>query len=161
MARLYTGIGDEGYTQNLKGVRVSKTDRMIELIGTLDEVSCLLGVAKAHTKERGLVYDIERLQKELISVMGELSGGEAFVSEETVVAVEKEANRYCTHFCGFSLSGKNATSAFLDLARATVRRAERVAAKLLQEEKIRKATYIYLNRLSDLLYAMSRYAEKE
>lgn len=161
MARLYTGIGDEGYTQNLKGESVSKTDSMIELIGTLDEVSCLLGVAKAHTKARGLVYDIERLQKELISVMGELSGGSIYVSEETVDAVEKAIDRYCTHFCGFSLSGKNAASAFLDLTRATVRRAERVAAKLLQEEKIRKATYIYLNRLSDLLYAMSRYAENE
>ncbi len=161
MARLYTGIGDEGYTQNLKGERVLKTDSMIELIGTLDEASALLGVAKAHTKERGLIYDIEGLQKELISVMGELSGGEAFVLEETVGRVEKATDRYCADFCGFSLSGKTCVSAFLDLARCVVRRAERVAAGLLQEEEIRKATYIYLNRLSDLLYAMSRYAENE
>lgn len=160
MSKLYTGCGDRGYTETLKNKHISKCDALIELIGTLDEFSSCLGVAKVHIKEERLMSDIESLQKKLISIMGELAGGKISVTEECVKTVEKMTDGYEGDFDGFSLSGKNPASSYLDLARCVVRRAERSAAKVLQQGRIREVTFVYLNRTSDLVYAMSRYAEK-
>ena len=160
MSKLYTGCGDKGYTETLNNKHISKCDVLIELIGTLDEFSSCLGVAKAHLKDEKLICDIESLQKKLISIMGELAGGKISVTNECVKIVEEMADSYEGSFDGFSLPGKNPASAYLDLARCVVRRAERLAAKVLQQGRIREVTFVYLNRTSDLVYAMSRYAEK-
>lgn len=160
MAMLYTGCGDKGYTDTLNTRRISKSDLLIELIGTLDEFSSCLGVAKVYSEEERLVGDIESLQKKLVSIMGELSGGKISVTDECVKTVERMTDGYGIEFSGFSVPGKNPCSAHLDLARCIVRRAERIATKLLQQGRVREVTYVYLNRTSDLVYAMSRYAEK-
>ncbi len=160
MTKLYTGCGDKGYTQTLNDNHISKCDALIELIGTLDEFSSCLGVAKIHIMDEKLLDDIERLQKKLVLIMGELAGGKICVSEECVKVVEKMTDSYKGEFDGFSIPGKNPASSYLDLARCVARRAERVAAKVLEQRRIREVTFIYLNRASDLVYAMSRYAEK-
>lgn len=161
MSGLYTGRGDKGYTETLNNKHISKSDALIELIGTLDEFSSCLGVAKVHTADSILIYDIELLQKKLISVMGELAGGKISVTAECVRTVEEMTDKYSGSFEGFSLPGKNPASAYLDLARCVLRRAERTAAKVSQQGRIRAVTLAYLNRASDLIYAMSRYAENE
>ncbi len=160
MSRLYTGCGDKGYTETLNNKHISKSDALIELIGTLDEFSSCLGVAKVHTKDERLILDIGRLQKKLISIMSELAGGTISVTETCVKTVEEMTDGYASGFEGFSVSGSNPVSSYLDLARCVVRRAERFAAKVLQQGRMRNVTYVYLNRTSDLVYAMSRYAEK-
>ncbi len=161
MSKLYTGSGDEGYTDTFGGERVLKSDAMIELIGTLDEFSAVLGVAKVHTQNAELKENMEYIQKQLIGVMGELSGGKIFACENGIHTAEEMTDRYCEGFDGFVISGINSVSAFLNLARCVVRRAERVAAKLYVDGKIRKTMLSYLNRMSDLIYAMSRRAENE
>ena len=160
MNKLYTGYGDKGYTETLKNKHISKCDVLMELMGTLDEFSSCLGVAKAHTNDEKLTIDIESLQKKLISIMSELAGGKISVTKDCVKVVEGMTDGYSGNFEGFVLSGANVVSAYLDLARCVVRRAERTAAKLLQQGRIREVTFVYLNRTSDLVYAMSRYAEK-
>ena len=159
MTKLYTKNGDKGYTQTLNNKHISKCDVIIELIGTLDEFSSCLGVAKVHTKNDVLLRDIELLQKKLISIMGELAGGKISVTEECVKTVEEMTDCYSGKFEGFSLAGTNSSSAYLDLARCVVRRGERLAVKASQQGRIRAVTLAYLNRVSDLVYAMSRYAE--
>ena len=160
MDKLYTGNGDNGYTQTLNNKHISKSDVLIELIGTLDEFSSCLGVAKVHTEDKKLICDIELLQKKLISIMGELAGGKISVTDECIKAVEEMTDCYGGSFEGFSLPGNNPQSAFLDLARCVVRRAERLASKVMQQGRMRGITLVYLNRASDLVYTMSRYAEK-
>ena len=158
-SKLYTGFGDNGYTQTVKNRRIQKSDILIDLIGTVDEYSASLGIAKAQSADEKLKSDITKLQKKLISVMGELAGGEVSVTKECISAVEEMTdNYYPNEFNGFTVSGENIVSAQLDFARTVIRRAERIASKALQQGKIKPDTFVYLNRLSDLTYAMSRYA---
>lgn len=160
MVRLYTGNGDDGCTETLGGGRILKCDVLIELIGTLDEFSACLGLARAHTKNETLIGDAEALQKQLISVMGELAGGAVSVTEKQVKMLEEMTDNYCIGFEGFSVAGANVPSAFFNLARCVVRRGECIAVKAYREQKLKNSAILaYLNRLSDLMYAMSRYSE--
>lgn len=159
---IYTGVGDKGYTKTAKNVRISKADDLINLIGTIDEYCAVLGIAKAKSSDRKLKEDIEAVQKKMVSVMGELSGGNISVSEECIKTVEGLCDKYLLNgFSGFTVAGENVVSAELDFARTVIRRAERIAVKVMQTGRIRPLTYIYLNRLSDMTYAMSRYAANE
>lgn len=159
---LYTGFGDKGYTQTLKNKHILKSDDLINLLGTIDEFSASLGVAKAASFDKKLKEDIEAIEKKMIEVMGEVAGGKNSVTELCVKTVEGMTDSYSEDgFSGFTVSGDNPVSANLNLARTIIRRGERVAAKLMQAGRIRNITLIYLNRLSDLVYAMSEYAKKD
>lgn len=161
-SKLYTGYGDRGYTQTVHNKHIAKSDDLIHLLGTLDEFTSSLGVAKAQLHDKALYSDIEAVQKKMVGLMGELAGGEPSVTEACVRAVEELTDKYQPRgFSGFTLPGKNLVSAQLDLARTVVRRAERIAAKLLPMGKIRGVTFTYLNRLSDLTYAFACYAAEE
>ena len=162
MGKLYTGYGDGGYTQTAGGRRVLKSDLIIELLGTIDEATSHLGAAKAYSADKALKTDIERIQKKLVSVMGEIAGGEESVGEECVSALEDICDKYFkASITEFSLPGKNMASAQLDIARAVIRRAERAAQKAAQTGRIRKILLPYINRLSDALFAMARHAEED
>lgn len=160
-SELYTGFGDKGYTQTLKNKHILKSDDLINLLGTIDEFSAALGVAYASAHDKMLKSDIEALQKKLIGVMGEIVGGEKSVTEECVKAVENMTDKYCGGFSGFTISGDNPVSANLNLARTVIRRGERIAAKLKTSGRIQNVMFVYLNRLSDLAYAMAEYSKKE
>lgn len=159
MAKLYTRMGDDGFTETLDNKHIPKSDSLICLIGTLDEFSACLGVAKAYIEDGDMKNDVEDLQKMLIGIMGELSGGRTYADEKTVKGIEELTDKYSVEFHGFSIPGKNKPSAYLNLARCVIRRAERIAAKCIEKNQIQKNAYCCLNRLSDLMYAMSRYAE--
>ena len=73
---LYTGNGDKGYTSTLKNKHIPKYDNLLELIGTIDEYSASLGLARAQCADDELCEDIKKVQKKLVSIMGELAGGE-------------------------------------------------------------------------------------
>lgn len=160
MARLYTCKGDLGYTDMANGKRVPKDHIMIEIIGMLDEFSSVLGVAKTHLDNEALILDIENLQNITVSVMAELSGYEIRITEDAVKNVEEMIDKYSIEFSGFSLPGGTKASAFLDVARCIMRRAERTACKAFRKKKISEPLMCLLNRVSDLVYAMGRYAVK-
>lgn len=159
--KLYTKNGDRGYTQTAGGKTVPKDDLMIEIIGDLDEFTSMLGVAKTHTDNEALILDIENLQNMTGLIMAELSGWERFATMETVKNVEDMIDKYGVEFSGLTLPGTTKASAFLDLARAIMRRAERKACKAFREKKISEPLMCWLNRISDLVYAMGRYVAKE
>ncbi len=161
MDKLYTGGGDKGYTQTLSQKHISKSDLIIELLGSLDELSAVLGVAKAAAYDDKLTGDIERIQRKLIDVMGEAAGGEVKTTPECTAVVEAMCDGYQGHFEGFKVSGENTVSANLSLARTVARRAERSAVRANQLGRIKQPLLTWLNRISDLLYAMSQYAQKD
>lgn len=162
MDKLYTGFGDNGYTQIPNNKHISKSDYVIELLGTIDEFTSVLGTAKAYSADKALIEDIELIQKKLVSVMGEIAGGAKSVTDECITYAEQMCDKYSDGAInGFSLPGKNIVSAQLDVARCVIRRAERIAVKVAQTGRIKKELLVYINRLSDVVYAMARYAEKE
>lgn len=161
MDKLYTGGGDKGYTQTLSAKHISKSDLIIELLGTLDELSSVLGVAKAAAYDEKLIGDTDSIQKKLIAVMAEVAGGKVNTTDECAKVVEAMCDSYNIHFEGLKTSGENTVSANLSLARAVARRAERTAVKANQLGRIKQPVIVWLNRISDLLYAMSVYASRD
>ena len=135
------------------------------MYGTVDEATSALGMARATTHSQDICLDILNIQGELIDLMAVLATpagvatpvpppGDAQVQlfEQKIDAYEEE--RIATHT--FIRPGGSLASAALDLARAIVRRAERLLVALAREEPIDPVVGRYLNRLSDLLYVMAR-----
>ncbi|MFN2588601.1 MAG: cob(I)yrinic acid a,c-diamide adenosyltransferase [Actinomycetota bacterium] len=171
--RIYTKKGDDGTTGLLYGGRVGKDDLRTEVYGTLDETVSALGVARA----AGLVEPVEtivvRIQREMFVVGAQLATSEenqrklaAGVSKVTPAMTEQAERDIDTLLDEhplpqeFVLPGATPGSAGLDLARSVVRRAERQAVALDRNGLVADPEILrYLNRVSDLLFALARYEE--
>jgi cob(I)alamin adenosyltransferase len=168
--RIYTKTGDSGTTGLLYGGRVPKDSWRIELNGTIDEAQSAIGVARAETAPGSEAHDLlTALARDLYVVMAEvatapesrtkLKAGTSLVTEDMVGALEARIDDLLDRFdmpADFTIPGENRLAAALDLARAIVRRAERLAVSEPTEGSF---VIAYLNRLSDLLWAMARWAE--
>jgi len=169
-----TRTGDTGTTALLYGQRVSKDHPQIEAIGNLDELSAALGLAKAHCPHAGRRAELERAQKDLVALMGEVVCAESDLDryakskfekiDETslarldagVAAIEAKNVK----FDGWATPGANLHAAALDHARTIARRAERRMFGLAAHGRtLRPLLLQYINRLSDLLWLMAREAE--
>lgn len=165
--------GDKGETSLLFGRRVSKCDPRCEAYGTIDEAVSALGVARNFVTKDRTKEIILRVQKELFIVGAELATkSEEYerltssfetVTDEMVDELEEIIDELETEIeipKSFIIPGSNAGSAWLDLARAIVRRAERKVVMLKEKNEIQnEAISSYLNRLADLLFTLSRYEE--
>jgi len=157
----------------LFGQRVPKTDSRCETYGTLDEVISLLGVARNLVKKTESPEIILKVQKELFEVNCELATGpEDYeklvtrfrpITEEMAAGIESIIDRIEAQIelpKAFVIPGANLSSATLDVARATLRRAERRAVSLREQGEIKNEAILqYLNRLADLLFILARYEE--
>lgn len=178
--RIYTRKGDTGTTGLLYGgARVSKADLRTDAYGTTDEAVSALGLARAAIGEQTdrvevrLATLILRLQRELFVVGAELAthvdrrdrltDGVSRVTAEMVAALESEIDDLETLVeqpKEFVVPGESATGAALDLARTTVRRAERRCVALADQGGLPDSRVVpYLNRLADLLFVMARAAD--
>lgn len=173
--KIYTKKGDAGTTGLLYGGRVSKDDLRTDAYGTVDETVSALGVARA----AGLVERVEeivtRVQRELFAAgaqlataeanQGKLEAGVSRVTDEMTRRAEAEIDALTEEHPlpnEFVLPGETAGAAGLDLARAVVRRAERLAVRMQREGLLDDAEPLrYLNRLSDLFFVLARYEEAE
>jgi cob(I)alamin adenosyltransferase len=171
-----TKTGDEGETSLMYGRRVPKTDVRVDAYGCVDELNSALGLARASAQHSFVAEQILAVQKELVTVMGELAtGGEdidryvkdgfqlttaAMTARLTAGVDDLEKNRL-EKFKDWAVPGKTLNAAALDLARTTCRRAERrVAALTAADPKFNREILRYLNRLSDLCWLLARYAER-
>jgi cob(I)alamin adenosyltransferase len=161
----YTRKGDAGYT-DLLGERVPKYHPRPETIGTLDEATSTIGLARALAMHPNTGEMLIRIQRDLYLMMAEL----AFVPEmdqeryrvtashvewiEQQTDAMYEASPLPPHFV---LPGDTTGGAALDVARTVVRRAERLAVRLLHDGDIENEDLVaYLNRLSSLLFILAR-----
>ncbi len=169
-----TRTGDQGATGLLYGQRVPKSHPQIEAVGALDELNAALGFAKA-TQSAGLDRaELERIQRDLVALMGEITCAEEdtvrFAEskfarigppeltriDDVVAAIEARQPK----FDGWATPGANPHAAALDLARTAARRAERRLVGLGGHGKtVRPVLLQYVNRVSDLLWLMAREAE--
>jgi cob(I)alamin adenosyltransferase len=169
MPTFYTGRGDDGYT-DLLGARVPKFDPRTELIGTLDESTSQIGVARATAASPRTKDALESIQRDLYKMMAEL----AFVSEDLAqryrtTAEDLERIGTITDVLAdevplareFILPGDSLAGATLDVARTIVRRAERIATKAAHDGELsNEITLAYLNRLSSLLFVLGRFEDQ-
>ncbi len=168
--RIYTKKGDDGTTGLLFGGRVRKDSWRIELNGAVDEAQAAIGVARAETapgseangRLTGLARDLYVLMAEVATAPDnrqKLLAGSTLVTLDMVTGLEAEIDDLLQRFdmpSDFTIPGENRVAAALDLARTIVRRAERIAVAEPLEGSFVLA---YLNRLSDLLWAMARWQE--
>ncbi len=168
--RIYTKRGDDGTTGLLYGGRVPKNSRRIDLNGVVDEAQAALGLARAESAPGSELNDrLVTLARHLYVLMAEVATSEAnraklvagttLVTEEMVTELERDIDALLLRFAmpsDFTIPGANRRAAALDLARTIVRRAERLA---VAEPVDGSFVVPYLNRLSDLLWAMARWQE--
>jgi cob(I)alamin adenosyltransferase len=170
MAKVTTGEGDTGYTGLLGEQRVPKYDPRPDTFGTVDEATSALGLARAAATNPQVKQIIFQVQHELYLLMGELATppenyekiGLRMTPEHVrrLEEVEESLKREVEIPNKFIIPGDTLDGAALDLARTIVRRAERMAVKLLHDGVIQNGEVVrYLNRLSDLIFILARYVE--
>ena len=175
MVKIYTKKGDDGTTSLWYGGRVPKHHGRTEAYGSLDEACSLLGVARAlcGPERAELAADVLRLQDDLFVAGAELAtapeaserleDGISRVTEAMVAELERLIDRYMDEVelpPKFVIPGGNALSAQLDVARTVIRRAERHISALSEAGELNGETVIhFVNRASDLAYAMARWAD--
>ena len=163
------GTGDDGTTGLLGGGRAPKDDLRLEAYGTVDEASSALGLGKALTGDERVKSVCEELQRGLYRLGAELAtnpeakgtfpvAASADVERIEELMAELEAETQMPR--EFVLPGTTPASAALDLSRAVMRRAERLAVRLTREGGLRNPQALrWLNRASLLLFVLARYEE--
>ena len=165
--RIYTKTGDKGESALGDGTRLPKHALRFSAFGTVDEANAAIGVARLHTK--GAVHEmLARIQNDLFDLGADLcvpetakrSDGRLRIAEAQVERLEREIdamNAELAPLNSFVLPGGSDAAAYLHLARAIARRAERLMVELAAAETINDAAMRYINRLSDHLFVASRY----
>lgn len=174
MKRIYTGAGDAGETGLTSGGRVSKADPRVAAAGALDEAGSALGLARALSEDERVQALLLQAQEDVSAAAAEIlteapGGPEARhaprVTPRMAVELEHEIDSLSSEIgspSGFVVPGGSPASAAIDVARATVRRAER-AAVLVHEAGLLGNTEVmrYLNRLSDLIFMLARLEDRD
>lgn len=169
--RIYTKTGDDGTTGLLYGSRVSKGSLLAEAYGCVDEAVAALGVARTAVQDAGLREDLLAVQRDLFVTGADLATNPdartkltpevSLVTAGMVERLEDLIDRtVAAHPLpeSFIVPGTTPAEAALDVARVTVRRAERRAVELRASgHVVNPETIRYLNRLSDLLFVWARW----
>ena len=169
VSKIYTRSGDDGTTGLLYGTRISKADPAAEAYGSVDETVADIGVARALSDDPDLRTMLLEVQRELFVVGADLATnpkeraklkpGVSLVTGGMVERLEGLIDSHEDHLPDeFVVPGGNPVSAALDVARATCRRAERRTVELREAgREVNPEAARYLNRLSDLLFALARW----
>ena len=178
ITKVYTRTGDGGATRIVGGQQISKADVRIEAYGTLDELNSVLGVVRAflgdelvESARTQLDELLGEVQDDLFNVGTELAtpvdarwDGMYRVGDREVQQLEASIDRLNAELPPleeFVLPGGGRVGALLHQARTVARRAERVAVHMIEEQPdVVDGVLRYLNRLSDLLFVMARWAAK-
>lgn len=161
LSKIYTRTGDDGSTGLGDGSRVAKDSLRVEAYGTVDEANSAIGVVLAANKVPDDIRDLlTTVQHQMFDLGGELCiPGHAAIFDADVDALERQLDHYNEDLPAlkdFILPGGGEAAARCHLARTIVRRAERATVALSRHESVRAEAIRYLNRLSDLLFVLSR-----
>lgn len=173
---LYTGYGDKGTTTlfHCDQGRISKSADIIEALGSLDELNAYLGIVKVHAnieqikiqmgKNKKVLFSdiLNEIQQTLFVIQAEIAGSQMTVKKSDLNKIEKIISfisEALPSITSFTIGGGSVLSAELDFSRTLARRSERRIIVVIESghRKIGTITIAYLNRLSSVLFAMSRY----
>lgn len=169
--RVTTKKGDSGYTRLLRGQIIPKYHPATEALGGIDETNSLLGLARAKSGNRRIKRTILQVQKHLFIIGAELSVPKGYgkppgkvISDTEIGWLEKlieDFEEILDLPPGFVAFGQEESSSHLDVSRTSVRKAERVAVRMMSDNMIDNPHIIkYLNRLSDLIFLLACFEEK-
>jgi cob(I)alamin adenosyltransferase len=169
--KIYTKTGDAGETGLFGGGRVAKDHSRVQAYGDVDELNSALGVVRATQPVHFMDPLFEGIQRDLFALGGHLATPDpervrqalekAELTEARVAVFERtidEADRELPPLTAFVLPAGTPKAAALHLARTVCRRAERSVVRLSHEAAVPELFLVYLNRLSDLLFALARLA---
>jgi cob(I)alamin adenosyltransferase len=166
--KIYTKTGDGGETGLFGGRRVKKSEPRVEAYGNVDELNAQLGWAGTLLGQLQLVEEIREIQSDLFVLGADLAAVpgspaaamSAPMEEARVKRLEGLIDRWeadTTPLRNFILPGGSPGAAALQVCRAVCRRAERSVVRLSLTEAVAPLAIVYLNRLSDLLFVLSRW----
>lgn len=167
---IYTKTGDKGKTSLFSGKRVWKDDIRIEAYGALDELNSVIGVIlsflnKKDKESKKIIHTLLDVQGSLFPICSYLADLPDIVEDinldEKIKSYELEIDRMTEKLpklSNFILPGGGVVGAHLQNARTIARRAERIIIKLHRRENVDPRVIQYINRLSDLFFTLSRYA---
>ncbi len=166
LTKIYTRGGDAGKTSLLGGARVDKHSARIAAYGTVDEANSVIGLVRLHT-DGDIDAMLGRIQNELFDLGADLANpDDNFADSQALRILPSQTKRLedeidavnadLAPLKSFVLPGGTAAAAYLHLARTIVRRAERLITETAEQEPVNPEAVKYCNRLSDLLFVLSR-----
>lgn len=159
LSKIVTRTGDDGTTGLADGSRVRKDSARIHTMGSVDELNSHLGVLLAESLPQAIRDLLLQVQNDLFDLGASLAYPPATFGEEKLIcldaAIEKH-NAALPPLKEFVLPGGTRPAALCHVARTVARRAERDWVALMQNEEVSQHGLPYLNRLSDLLFVLSR-----
>ena len=168
--KIYTKTGDKGKTSLIGGTKVYKSDLRIESYGTIDELNSFIGLCLDHLKSHNIANVLAEIQDRLFTIGSALACDPEKetklkipdLHEADVVLLEKEIdkmNEVLPAMKSFILPGGHLAVSSLHVARTVCRRAERCCVKMQKKEmQVEDLVIKYLNRLSDYLFVLARFA---
>ncbi len=164
--KIYTRTGDDGTTSLSGGKRIPKCHVRVEAYGSIDELIAWIGLLKDHKENKKRVKLLIYIQEQLMLCAAALASEEDnpdvhrhLPDSDSIRLLEREIDKMDKNLKplkSFILPGGNKLVSYCHIARCVCRRAERTALKLNQTEKIPELIPVFLNRLSDFLFVLSR-----
>ena len=179
--KIYTKTGDKGLTGLIDGKRIPKSDIRIIAYGSIDELNSYIGLSISLLSQHrtnnnnnnqsfsDIIITLNRIQNELFIIGSDLADPDLSkptslrVQSPMITVLENDIDNYekeLSPITYFILPGGSVESSTLHIARSITRRAETNVSKLLLKDTINNLVLIYLNRLSDLLFVLSRTVNK-
>ena len=179
--KIYTKTGDKGLTGLIDGKRIPKSDIRIIAYGSIDELNSYIGLSisllSQHRNNNNnnnqsfsdIIITLNRIQNELFIIGSDLADPDLSkptslrIQSPMITVLENDIDNYekeLSPITYFILPGGSVESSTLHIARSITRRAETNVSKLLLKDTINNLVLIYLNRLSDLLFVLSRTVNK-
>lgn len=169
--KIYTKTGDDGTTSLFSGGRVSKAHLRVEAYGTVDELNSHLGLARAHQPHPQTDARLARIQRQLFTLGADLATPldaradwltrvDASMIDWLEAGID-QMSADLPPLTNFILPGGTLAAAQLHIARTVCRRAERIVAELQEHEALGQHALIYLNRLSDYLFTLARWENRQ
>lgn len=170
--KIYTKTGDSGQTAFFGGERVSKSNIRIDAYGTIDELNCYIGLALTEVSAPDIRKVLERIQNQLFVTGSDLATPDNEKNKKLNITRTPESfikqaeadidffNDQLDDLKNFILPGGSKSAVYLHICRTVARRAERKVVALNEQVKIGNNIIIFLNRLSDLFFVLSRFENK-
>lgn len=168
---IYTKKGDKGTTSLLNKQRVWKSHMRVDAYGTLDELNSILGIIQSYLSESDISKKsyiqkiILAIQNDLFSIGSHMANPGSIFEEEKQITKQTrffekkidEMTNIMPRLSNFILPGGDVVASYFQNARTVSRRAERCIVDLHKEEIVEDTILMYINRLSDLFFTLSRY----